>query len=121
VKKKDAEQIDPHTRESHIAEGFEKHSEPITTPVSATGIPMQLISPMPGLTPTPVFEPSVPLKRELIEIEGIDEKTAAQLREFGIKDSNDLAKASAKSLAKNLGLPVGTTQKWIENAKTTQK
>ncbi len=82
---------------------------------------MQVVAPIPGLTPTPVFKPSVRQKKELTEIEGIDEKIAAQMRELGINDMIDLAEASEKDLAENLKLPLETIRKWIQSANEIRK
>ncbi len=120
-KKKAEPQVDPHAREAHIAESFEKHAPPSDTPLTVTGIPMQVVAPIPGLTPTPVFKPSVRQKKELTEIEGIDEKIAAQMRELGINDMIDLAEASDKDLAENLKLPLETIRKWIQSANEIRK
>jgi predicted flap endonuclease-1-like 5' DNA nuclease len=119
LKKKTPEQGDPHERESHIAEGFEKHLEPSTTPMSITGIPMPLIAPSPVFTPKPA-ESSSSLEGELKTIKGINDETAAKLSTLGIENIDDLAKASAEALARDLKIPAATVQKWIDRAKKLQ-
>jgi len=52
-KRKDSEIVDfvdPHLRESHLAEGIEKHGSPVFAPVSVNPMPSQLIAPSPLLT-----------------------------------------------------------------------
>jgi predicted flap endonuclease-1-like 5' DNA nuclease len=119
LKKKTPEQGDPHERESHIGESFEKHREPSTTPLSITGIPMPLIAPGPVFTPKPA-ESSSSLKGEFKMIKGIDDETAAKLGMSGIKNIDDLAKASAEALSSDLKVPESTVQKWIDRAKRLQ-
>ncbi len=116
-KKKTEPQGDPHAREAHIAESFEKHAQPPDTSLTVTGIPMQVIAPIPGLTPTPVLKPTIRQKKELTEIDGIDEKIAAHLRELGINDIIDLAEATPEDVAKSLKLPLETIRKWIQMAR----
>lgn len=58
-----------------------------------------------------------PLASELTKIKGIGAKRAEQLAAFGIHSIEDLAKASAKNLAKKLKLSPKITKKWIANAK----
>ena len=52
-KRKDSEIVDfvdPHLRESQLAEGIEKHGSPVFAPVSVNPMPSQLIAPSPLLT-----------------------------------------------------------------------
>jgi len=118
LKKKTAEQEDPHVREAHIAEGYEKHLAPTATPMSVTGIPMPLIGPSPVLTPP--ADSSPPLKKELKTIRGINDKMAAKLGMLGIENIDDLAKASAEALTRDLKVPEATIQNWINRAKHLQ-
>jgi predicted flap endonuclease-1-like 5' DNA nuclease len=53
---------------------------------------------------------------ELIQIKGIGEKRAKQLKNLGINNANDLAKASVKTLAQKLKISPKTVKKWIQNA-----
>jgi predicted flap endonuclease-1-like 5' DNA nuclease len=119
VKKKEVEQRDPHVREAYIAEGHERYT-PIPTPISPTPIPSQLIAPIPVPTPSSIEHPSIP-RKELITINGINKKTALQLKKLGINDIDDLAKASANKIAKNLKVDLPTVQKWISSAKELRK
>jgi predicted flap endonuclease-1-like 5' DNA nuclease len=95
VKKKEAEQRDPHVREAYIAENRERYTTPTPTPISTTPIPNPLIAPIPIPTPSPIEHPPSPQK-ELLIIKGINEKTASQLEKLGINNIDDLAKSSAK-------------------------
>jgi predicted flap endonuclease-1-like 5' DNA nuclease len=127
---------DSHVRESHIAESAEKHAEPVAAPVSTTPVPMQEPAPTPVLTPEPTpttapapaetaapvtVEAPAPPERELMAVKGINEKRAAQLKALGIDSIDDLAKASAEDLAKNLLLSPKIARMWIGSAKKLQK
>jgi predicted flap endonuclease-1-like 5' DNA nuclease len=119
VKKKEVEQRDPHVREAYIAEGHERYT-PTPTPISTTPIPNQPIAPIPIATPRSIEQLSIP-RNELITINGINEKTALQLEKLGINNIDDLAKASAEKLAKNLKVDLHAVQKWISTAKKLQQ
>jgi predicted RecB family nuclease len=54
-------------------------------------------------------------------VEGINKKTALQLEKLGIDNIDDLAKASAKNLARDLKVDLTTAQKWILAAKNLQQ
>jgi predicted flap endonuclease-1-like 5' DNA nuclease len=110
---------DAHIREGHLAESVEKHAEPSTMPVSPSPIPMQVIVPIPTMTPS--SEVSTPLESELIVIKGIGEKRAAQLKALGINSIDDLARVSAEDLAKDLLISPKITSKWVAGAKELQK
>jgi predicted flap endonuclease-1-like 5' DNA nuclease len=58
-----------------------------------------------------------PPKVELIQVKGVKEKRAAQLKALGISSVEDLAKASAEDLASKLKISPKITVRWIENAK----
>ena len=105
-------------REAHIAESYEKHLAPTTTPMSVTGIPMPLIGPSPVLTPP--ADSSPPLKKELKTIKGINDEMATRLDMLGIENIDDLAKASVETLARDLKVPEATIQNWIDRAKQLQ-
>ena len=114
VKKKKTEPIDPHIRESYVAENRE-HNVPVPIPVAPTSVPMQLIAPIPVATPSPTEGTSV--KNELLAINGVNEKTVLRLEKFGIINIDDLAKASAEDLTKKLKTDLSIAQKWIARAK----
>jgi predicted flap endonuclease-1-like 5' DNA nuclease len=114
VKKKKIEPIDPHIRESYVAENRERNA-PVPMPVAPTSVPMQLIAPIPVTTPSPTEDAYV--KNELQTINGVNEKTALQLGKLGINNIDDLAKASAEDLTKELKIDLSTAQKWITRAK----
>lgn len=131
-----SELVDSHVRESHIAEGAEKHVEPVATPVSTTPVPIQDVTPMPLLAPEPVppttpapietpapvaVEALTPPESELMVVKGINGKRAAQIKALGINTIEDLAKASPEDLAKNLMLSPKITRMWIGSAKKLQK
>jgi predicted flap endonuclease-1-like 5' DNA nuclease len=116
LKKKTPEEADPHAREARIPEGYEKHTEPNTTPMSITGIPMQVIAPIPVPSLNPV-ELTSSKRKELRVIKGIDNETAGKLIALGIENIDDLAKASKEKLATELKVSIETAQKWIERAK----
>jgi predicted flap endonuclease-1-like 5' DNA nuclease len=53
---------------------------------------------------------------ELTQIKGIGEKRDRQLKNLGINNANDLAKASAKTVAQKLKISPKIVKKWIQNA-----
>jgi len=53
----------------------------------------------------------------LMEVKGIKEKRAAQLKALGINTIEDLARASANDLGAKLKISPKITGKWIESAK----
>ncbi len=58
---------------------------------------------------------------ELTQVKGIGEKRATQLKALGINSVDDLAKASAKTIAKKLQISPKITKKWIASAKELVK
>jgi predicted flap endonuclease-1-like 5' DNA nuclease len=58
---------------------------------------------------------------ELTDVKGVGEKRAMQLKAFGILTVEDLAKASAKDVAKRLKISPKIAEKWISNAKELTK
>jgi len=58
---------------------------------------------------------------ELTQVKGIGEKRATQLKALGINSVEDLAKASAKTIAKKLQISPKITKKWIASAKKLVK
>ena len=113
------EPSDAHIKEAHMAESVEKHAEPTPMPVSPSPMPTQLIAPIPAIT-VPQVE-ATPLESELMEIKGIGEKRAAQLKALGINSIDDLAKVSAEDLAKDLQISPKITGKWVAGAKELGK
>jgi predicted flap endonuclease-1-like 5' DNA nuclease len=116
VRKKEVEPSDLHVREAYIAETRGKYEPAAPTPLSPTPIPMQLVAQIP-LAPPSSNEGPASSKNELLIISGINKKMALQLKKLGINNIDDLARASAKNLAKNLQVDQSTTQKWITRAK----
>jgi predicted flap endonuclease-1-like 5' DNA nuclease len=117
VKRKKTEPTDPHIKESYVAENRE-HNAPVPMPVAPTSVPMQLIAPIPVTTPSPTEAASA--KNELLAINGVNEKTLLRLKKLGINNIDDLAKASAEHLTKELKVDLSTAQKWITRAKELQ-
>jgi predicted flap endonuclease-1-like 5' DNA nuclease len=64
---------------------------------------------------------SMAAKVGLTQVKGIGEKRAKQLNALGISSVDDLAKSSAKTLAKKLKISPKTTEKWVANAKELVK
>ncbi len=114
------EPLDAHIKEAHMAESVEKHAEPALMPVSPSPMPTQVIAPIPAMTP-PQVEVTSPLESELMEIKGIGEKRAAQLKALGINSIDDLTKVSAEDLAKDLQISPKITGKWVASAKELGK
>ena len=119
VKKKEVAPSNPHIREAYLAEGKEEYSTPTPTVLSPTPIPNQPIAPIPVPNPS-LIEHSSLVKEELLTIDGINEKTASKLEKLGINNIDDLAKASAENIAKDLKVDLPTVQKWISKAKKLQ-
>jgi hypothetical protein len=97
---------------------------PIMTP------PMNVIAPPPPapkveeviqeIATKPEVPPVVEIKPPsvgLLDVKGIKEKRAQQLRAIGIDTVEDLAKASPEDLATKLKIAPYFTGQWIENAK----
>ncbi len=60
--------------------------------------------------------PIVP-KISLTQVKGIGEKRATQLKSLGINNVDDLARVSAKKVAKKLKISPKTVDKWVTSAK----
>jgi predicted flap endonuclease-1-like 5' DNA nuclease len=58
---------------------------------------------------------------ELTQVKGIGEKRAAQLKALGVNSVDDLSKASAKTIAKELKISPKIVDKWIDSAKELVK
>ena len=67
------------------------------------------------IAPQEVNEPSIELA--LTQVSGIGGKRATQLKALGINTVDDLAKASAEDIAKNLKVSPKIVAKWITGAK----
>jgi len=117
-KKKEIESSNSHAREAYLAEGKERYTTPTPTVMSTTSIPNQPIAPIavPNLSSVRHSYP----KNDLRIIEGINEKIMSQLAKLGISNIEDLAKASAENIAKDLKVDLSTTRKWISVAKKLQ-
>jgi predicted flap endonuclease-1-like 5' DNA nuclease len=70
--------------------------------------------------PTPVIEVKPPTVG-LLDVKGIKEKRAQQLKAIGINTVQDLANASAEDLASKLKIAPYFTGQWINNAKEILK
>ena len=57
----------------------------------------------------------------LTQVKGIGEKRATQLKALGINSTDELAKASAKDIAKKLKISQKTVAKWIDAVKERRK
>jgi predicted flap endonuclease-1-like 5' DNA nuclease len=61
--------------------------------------------------------PTMATTIELMRVKGIGEKRAAQLKALGINSVDELANASAKTVAKKLKISPKIVVKWINSAK----
>jgi predicted flap endonuclease-1-like 5' DNA nuclease len=111
----------------------EQTTTQITTPKPVTTItpPASVITPPPPptLTQEQVIEKAKTVEQiasvaqtqpslsTLLNVKGIKEKRAQQLRAVGINTIEDLAKASPEDLASKLKIAPYFTGQWIENAK----
>ena len=72
-------------------------------------------------TPTAPTVQIKPPSVRLLDVKGIKDKRALQLKAIGINSVEELAKASPKELAAKLKIAPYFTGKWIENAKEILK
>ena len=89
---------------------------PTIARTEATNVKQEIEVEEKKIEPSPVIE----IKRathELLEVKGIKDKRALQLKAVGINTVEDLAKASPTDLAAKLKIAPYFTGKWIENAK----
>ena len=114
-----AEPSDAHVKEAYVAENVQRPPEPVPMPQSVSPVPMQVVAPIPVMTP-PV-QAVAPQRNELTVVRGINAKRAEQLNTLGIKNIDDLANASAEDLAKNLTISPKITRMWIGSAKKLKK
>jgi len=84
--------------------------------VSVTAPPPPPSVPKAETRPIPVVETKLP-SAALLDVKGIKEKRAQQLKTLGINTVEDLAKASPEDLAAKLKIAPYFTSQWIENAK----
>lgn len=71
----------------------------------------------PAMKKTQTQPTSIAATMGLTQVKGIGEKRASQLKALGISSINDLAKASAKNVAKKLKISPETVGKWVASAK----
>jgi predicted flap endonuclease-1-like 5' DNA nuclease len=89
---------------------------PITAPVEEKTEAPTESPPVMEVTPAAEVATPVPRKLRLKRIQGIGEKRVAQLKALGINNLNELAKASADEIAKNLQISPKITRKWVAAA-----
>jgi predicted flap endonuclease-1-like 5' DNA nuclease len=111
---------DAHAKEAYRAEGVEKTLETPIMPESTTPVPMPVVAPIPVPLPPPAEAPATPTI-DLMEVKGIGEKRAAQLKALGISNVDELAKASAEDIATKLKISPKIVEKWITGAKELSK
>jgi predicted flap endonuclease-1-like 5' DNA nuclease len=92
-----------------------KSQKPITTAVQEQKATSEA-APMHASVATPATQ-----TMELTDVKGVGEKRAMQLKAFGILTVDDLAKASAKDVAKKLKISPKIADNWISNAKELTK
>jgi len=80
----------------------------------AVQIPQATVSQKPATT---MENPAMTEALELTQVKGIGEKRATQLKALRINTVDDLAKASAKDIAKKLQISPKIAEKWIASAK----
>jgi len=99
------------------------YSQRPKTEAQACQPPMQIPqTTMPQTQPATITEtPAMTKALELTQVKGIGEKRATQLKTLGINSVEDLAKASATTIAKKLQISPKTTKKWIASAKKLVK
>jgi predicted flap endonuclease-1-like 5' DNA nuclease len=99
---------------------------PVAAPVeekteAPTESPPVMEVPPVDVTPVAEVAPPVPRKLRLNRIQGVGEKRVAQLKALGINNLNELAKASADEIAKNLQISPKMTKRWIATAEELTK
>jgi predicted flap endonuclease-1-like 5' DNA nuclease len=108
-----------------IAVSAPEEPTPQTQPAPAMEAPKEeeTEAPMekPSMTKPSASPASVAVTMGLTQVKGIGEKRAKQLNALGINSVDDLAKSSAKTLAKKLKISPKTTEKWVANAKELVK
>lgn len=87
------------------------------TPLPTTEVVEEMRSePMPETVVQTIAE-AAPAIAALLEVKGIGEKRAQQLKELSINTVEELSRASAQDLASKLKISPKITGKWIQNAK----
>lgn len=71
----------------------------------------------PAMKEAPTKATSAAAIVELTQVKGIGEKRAKQLKALGINSADELANASAKTVAKKLKVSPKIVEKWISSAK----
>ena len=75
----------------------------------------------PTMKEAPTTATSTAATMELTQVKGIGRKRALQLKALGIHSVDDLSKASAKTVAKNLKISPKIVKKWVASAKKLVK
>jgi predicted flap endonuclease-1-like 5' DNA nuclease len=75
----------------------------------------------PAMKEVPTVATAAVTTMELTQVKGIGRKRALQLKASGIHSVDDLSKASAKTVAKNLKISSKIVKKWIASAKELVK
>jgi len=93
---------------------------PPATPKAVEIVEQKKPEPIVQVQPRPIVEVKLP-QVGLLDVKGIKEKRALQLKAIGVNTVEDLAGASAEDLAAKLKIAPYFTGKWIENAKEILK
>jgi predicted flap endonuclease-1-like 5' DNA nuclease len=75
----------------------------------------------PPMNEAPAIATSAAATVDLTQVKGIGDKRATQLKALGINSVNELANASAETIAKKLKVSLKIVDKWIANAKELEK
>jgi len=75
----------------------------------------------PAMTKALAPETSTAATMDLTQVKGIGEKRATQLKALGISSVDDLSKASAAAIAKQLKISPKIVNRWIDSAKELVK
>jgi predicted flap endonuclease-1-like 5' DNA nuclease len=92
-------------------------TQPQTTTVAPKTEETEASMEKPAMKKTPTQLTSTAATIGLTQVKGIGEKRASQLKALGISSVYDLAKASAKTVAKKLKISPKTVGKWVASAK----
>jgi predicted flap endonuclease-1-like 5' DNA nuclease len=94
---------------------------PVVAPVEEKTEAPTESPPVMEVTPAAEVATPVPRKLRLKRIQGIGEKRVAQLKALGINNLDELAKASADDIAKNLQISPKMTKRWVATAEELTK